>query len=185
MSGRTPDHSVRVPVNFQNWEHLTFLHWSYDVAAVQRLVPKALTVQAWDGITWVGLTPFRMAQVRPPVGPPPPGWGAFAELNVRAYVRAPNGRDGIWFLGMLVPRLSFVAALRTVGLPYQRSHALVTAHGSRLSYRFGTPQWRRPPANDWFQAVVQVGPRLAESQRTPLLDSLTGRWSALDRKSVV
>ena len=95
MSGRVPDHQVHRPVNLQDWEHLTFLHWPYDVATVQRLVPDELTVQDWDGLTWVGISPFQMARVRLPGLPPPPGWGAFPELNVRAYVRTRNGRDGI------------------------------------------------------------------------------------------
>ena len=106
---------MRVPVSFQGWEHLTFLHWHDDTAAVQRLVPEELTVQDWEGRTWVGITPFRMAQVRPPGLPPPPGWGAFPELDVRAYVRTREGRDGIWFLGMVVPRVHAISRGAAVG----------------------------------------------------------------------
>ena len=120
MSGRIPDRYVRLPVNFQTWQYLTFLHWAYDPATVQTLVPKELTVQQWDGVTWVGITPFRMTHVRGPGRVPIPGWRAFPELNIRTYVRTPDGRDGIWFLGLFVPRQSFVAAARSIGLPYQR-----------------------------------------------------------------
>lgn len=183
MSGRIPDHRVHLPVNFQNWEHLTFLHWPYDAATVQALVPDGLTVQEWDGVTWVGITPFRMAQVRPPVLPPPPGWGAFPELNVRAYVRSRDGRDGIWFLGMLVPRLSFVVALGSLGLPYKRSDSSLSVGGSCWTYRFGTPQWHRPRPDDWFQASVDVGRPLKATERMPLVDSITGRWSAFHRRA--
>lgn len=185
MSGRLPDAPVRVPVNLHDWEHLTFLHWPYEVAAVQRLVPAGLTVQAWEGLTWVGVTPFRMARVRPPALPPPPGWGAFPELNVRAYVRGPRGRDGIWFLGMVVPRLTFIAALRTLGLPYTRSAASVSVQGSTWTYRFGTPAWLRPRPDGWFRAEVEVGPALEEAERTPVLESITGRWSAFHRRAGV
>lgn len=182
MSGRTPDQLLRFPFHFQDWEHLTFLHWSYDVATVQRLVPDELTVQQWDGLTWVGITPFRMASVRPRVLPSPPGWGAFPELNVRAYVRTRDGRDGIWFLGMVVPRLTFIAAAGSLGLPYQRSHSAVSVDGSRWSYRFGTPQRFRTRPDAWFQAEVDVGRPLETTERTPLLESLTGRWSAYHRR---
>lgn len=133
MSGRTPDHSVRYPVNFQDWECLTFLHWPYEVEAVQRLVPDELTVQEWDGLTWVGVIPFRMARVRPPGLPPPPGWRAFPELNVRAYVRARDGRDGIWFLGMVVPGLTFIAALA----PSPRRRLVQRGRRGRTSARGG------------------------------------------------
>ncbi|MFC7403346.1 YqjF family protein [Citricoccus sp. GCM10030269] len=184
MSGRTPDHPVRIPVNFQDWEHLTFLHWPYDVATVQSLVPDELTVQQWDGRTWVGITPFRMVGVRPP-GLPPPGWGAFPELNVRAYVRTQDGRDGIWFLGMLVPRRTFIAALGSLGLPYEHSHSAVSMDSSRWVYRFGTPHWLRSHRDDWFQAAVDVGLPLEATERTPLVESITGRWSAYHRRGRV
>ena len=95
MSGRIADRLVRLPVNFQNWEYLTFLHWSYEPSVVQALIPEGLTVQDWEGQTWVGITPFQLARVRGPVRVPIPGWQAFPELNVRAYVRTEDGRDGI------------------------------------------------------------------------------------------
>jgi uncharacterized protein len=185
MSGRTPDHPVRFPVNVQAWEDLTFLHWSYDVATVQSLVPEKLTVQQWDGRTWVGITPFRMVGVRPPGLPPPPGWGAFPELNVRAYVRTQDGRDGIWFLGMVVPRLSFIVALRCLGLPYEHSQSSVTVDDSHWDYRFGTPHRIHSRPDDWFQAAVDLGRPLDATERTPWVESITGRWSAFHRRGRV
>lgn len=183
MSGRIPDRYVRFPVNFQTWKYLTFLHWAYDPVTVQALVPKELTVQQWDGVTWVGITPFRMSHVRGPLRVPIPGWGAFPELNVRAYVRTADGRDGIWFLGLFVPRLSFVAAARSIGLPYQRSASEVSADGTRWEYRFGTPHPVRLQHDDWFSASVVVGEPLAEAERTPQLESITGRWTAFHQRA--
>lgn len=182
MSGRTPDHAIRCPIQFQGWEYLTFLHWSYDVATVQRLVPDELTVQEWEGGTWVGITPFRMVGVRPPSLPPPTGWDAFPELNVRAYVRTQDGRDGIWFLGMVVPRRTFIVAAGSLGLPYRRSYASVSVDGSRWAYRFGTPHRLRSQPDSWFHAAVDVGRPLDAGERTPLVESLTGRWSAYHRR---
>ena len=183
MSGRIPDQFVRYPVNFQTWKYLTFLHWPYDPATVQALLPDELTVQQWDGVTWVGITPFRMANVRAPFHLPIPGWGAFPELNVRAYVRHKDGRDGIWFLGMVVPRLSFVAAAGSLGLPYQRSHSAVSVVGSRWDYRFDAPDHLRLRQDSWFRGTVRVGPPLDEGDRTPLVESLTGRWSAFHQRA--
>ena len=157
MSGRIPDRFVRFPVNFQEWEFLTFVHWAYDPAVAQGLVPAGLTVQQWDGLTWVGITPFKMARVRAPLHVPVPGWSAFPELNVRAYVRTDDGRDGIWFLGMVVPRLSFVATAGSLGLPYQRSAAGMSVDGTRWEYRFGTPHPWRLHDDAWCQASVTVG----------------------------
>ncbi|NLE99233.1 MAG: DUF2071 domain-containing protein [Propionibacterium sp.] len=183
MSGRLPDHDVPLPVNYQDWEHLTFLHWRYDPATVQPLVPAGLTVQQWGGAALVGISPFRMARVRVPGLPPPPGWGAFPELNVRAYVRAPDGRDGIWFLGMVVPGPAFALGLRALGLPYVRSRSAVEIDGARWRYRFGTPRWLGPPRDAWFVAETQVGQPLTVAERTPMLESVTGRWSAFHRRA--
>lgn len=183
MSGRLPDAPVRTPVNLQVWEDLTFLHWAYEVDAVQRLLPENLRVQQWGGVTWVGVIPFRMARVRPPRLPSPPGWGAFAELNVRAYVTGPDGGDGIWFLGMVVHRLSFALALRSFGLPYQRSDSSVTRSGRLVTCRFGTPGLVRSRADAWFTASTDAGAPLGDAERTPLIDSLTGRWTAYHRRA--
>ena len=183
MSGRIPDRFVRYPVNFQDWRYLTFLHWAYDPAAVQALVPDDLTVQQGEGLTWVSITPFQMARVRAPFHVPVPGWGAFPELNVRAYVRTDEGHDGIWFLGMVVPRLSFVTAAGSLGLPYQRSAASMSVDGTRWEYRFGIPHPWRLHDDAWFQASVTVGQPLAATDRTRLVESLTGRWTAFHRRA--
>jgi uncharacterized protein len=45
---------------------LTFVHWRVmDPAQVQPLLPEGLTVDGYDGVAWVGLTPFLMANMRP------------------------------------------------------------------------------------------------------------------------
>ena len=182
---RVPEAPVRVPVNMQDWQLLTFLHWAYDADAVQALLPPGLKVQRWDGRTWIGVIPFRMANVRLPGLPPIPGWRSFAELNVRAYVTGPDGRVGIWFLGMVVHRLSFALALRSVGLPYSSSNSRVRATGSRLDYRFGPPGPVGPRAGEWFSASVEVGAPLSPAERTPLVDSLTARWTAFHQRGIL
>lgn len=196
MSGHYRDERVQVAVNLQTWRSLTFLHWAYDVETVQSLVPAPLEVQAWEGQTWVGVIPFLMADVRlPPSLPPPPGWNAFAELNVRCYVQGPGGRDGIWFLGMVVPRASFALSLRSLGLPYQVADGAVSerdedGNSTHYNYRFGSPRGvsglRRAAGPDpWFAASVLQGGPLTEEERTPLVESLTGRWTAFHRRGAV
>ena len=185
VSGRLPDQPILLPASVQRWEHLTFLHWRYDPAVVQALLPRTLRVQEWDGATWVGITPFRMVDVRLPGLPPPPGWGEFPELNVRVYVRAPDGRDGIWFPCMAVPRVSFLVPMRTAGLPYERSRSEVSITGSRWSYRFDSPRRPGGVAGGPFEAVVDVGNELPAHERTPLVDSITGRWSGFHRRAGV
>lgn len=178
MSGPLPDAPVRLPVSVQAWEDLTFLHWAYPPEQVQRLLPPGLTVQEQAGRAWVGVSPFRMADVRAPGLPPPPGWSAFGELNVRLYVRGPDGRDGIWFPLLLASRATFVTALRTVGLPYRTARAEAHDDGTVRRYSF-----LPAPGAPWgsavtFRATVEITRPPKTTQRTPVLDSLAGRWNA-------
>ncbi len=76
------------------WDTLTMLHWSYEPAVVQRLLPPGLQVETWDDRAWVGLVPFFM-QVRAPGQPWWPRLGRFAETNVRTYVRRSDGCDAV------------------------------------------------------------------------------------------
>lgn len=102
----------------QEWNGLSFVHWAYEPAEVQRLLPEGLTVDAYDGKAWVGLVLFRLRirHRRTPYGP----WACeFPETNVRTYVRGPDGRTGIWFLSLDAARLGAVAVARaTFRLPY-------------------------------------------------------------------
>ena len=70
----------------QRWERLTFLHWPFEPADVQRLLPKGLDVETYDGAAWVALVPFFM-RVATPGGRRVPWVSNFCETNVRTYVR--------------------------------------------------------------------------------------------------
>jgi len=110
---------VARPVMYQHWRHLTFLHWRYPVEAVQALLPPGLTAQEFDGSAWVGLVPFLMDRVRAPFLPPVPWLSRFPETNVRTYVTARDGSQGIWFFSLDATRMPAVLAGRTAyRLPY-------------------------------------------------------------------
>ena len=79
---------VVLPLLKARWLSQTFVHWPYEPRSVQALLPKGLTVDTYDGVAWVGLTPFVMAAVRPGGVPPTPL--SFPETNLRTYA----GRTG-------------------------------------------------------------------------------------------
>ena len=58
-------HRIRVTPMRMQWEDLTTLHWRYDPADVQELLPDGLTVETFDGSAWVGLVPFFMKVTSP------------------------------------------------------------------------------------------------------------------------
>jgi uncharacterized protein YqjF (DUF2071 family) len=74
----------------QTWSWLTFLHWSYQVEVVARLLPPGLAVHELEGRAWVGLTPFVLGDLRTPVAPAPPWFARFPETNLRTYVAGPG-----------------------------------------------------------------------------------------------
>jgi uncharacterized protein YqjF (DUF2071 family) len=123
------------PVMRHDWTRLTFLHWPYDVATVQRLLPRDLVVAPYDGTAWVGLVPFHM-RVRGPVGPPAPWLSHFPETNVRTYARGPDGRTAVWFFSLDAGRLAPVVAARASHrLPYFWSAMAIVEDGPDISYR--------------------------------------------------
>ena len=114
---RCPD-PVRSAVMRQRWLDLAYVHWRYDPAVVQALLPEGLEVDTFDGAAWVGLIPFSMRGIGLARGPAVPYLGSFAEVNVRTYVRA-GDRPGVWFFSLDVDRMLPAATARlTYRLPY-------------------------------------------------------------------
>ena len=103
----------------QTWEQLLFAHWRIPVEDLRARVPEGLAVEEYDGCAWVGIAPFRITGLRWRGTVPLPGVSSFLELNVRTYVRAADGRPGVWFFSLdATSRLAVRAARRRYRLPY-------------------------------------------------------------------
>ena len=184
MAGRLPEEEVRHPVSRQRWRTMTFLHWAYDPAVVQRLMPPQLEVDTYGGRAWVSMTPFVMADFRLNGLPALPGLSTFPETNVRTYVRGPSGPlsgvaghrgDGLWFLSLEAHSLpTVVAASILYGVPYRWADMAVD-EGEVTRYR----SRRRLGSPAGHDITVRAGaPCPAPSE----LDHwLTGRWRAWTR----
>ncbi|TDC09505.1 DUF2071 domain-containing protein, partial [Streptomyces sp. 8K308] len=156
------------------WLTQTFVHWRFPPDQVQRLVPEPLVVDTYDGAAWVSLTPFVMADVRPPGVPAAmPGPPSFAETNLRTYVRRPDGRDGLWFLSIEVNCPAMLAA-RAVGAPYHTGR-------QRLSEREGVVSYAgsRRGGGPSFHLAVRPGKPITPTRRDVWL---TSRWRAFTRR---
>lgn len=179
MSGRDAPEPVRRPLALQTWSDVAFLHWRTNARAIQEQLPPGLRLDVIDGTAWVTAVPFHMRRVRAPGLPPVPGWSDFPELNLRTYVRGPDGRDGVFLLGLLCPRRLIVAGLTAAGLPGRYAIGKVSADGATRTYRFA--RRHDPRGRPAFGARIVVGPALREEERTPLVDALTGRWNGYAR----
>ena len=170
------DPPPRPAVMVHRWETLTFLHWRYDPAEVQALLPAGLTVEPYDGAAWVGLVPFHMV-VRVPGLPPVPWASTFPETNVRTYVRGPDGRTGVWFFSLDASRAGAVAVARTtLNLPYCWARMRLGRRGDVVRY-VSTRRW---PDTASSEVEVEVGePITAPTERDVYLTARFHLWTVL------
>jgi uncharacterized protein YqjF (DUF2071 family) len=154
----------------QSWRDLLFAHWPVDVAALRGFVPPPLEVQEFDGTSWVGLVPFRMAGVMRRPLPDLPGISAFPELNVRLYV-VHGGKPGVWFVSLdATNHLAVWAARRYFHLPYFHARMRVSTSGEAIHY---TSHRRTGPS---FEAKYRPLSAPYQSQPGTLEHWLTERY---------
>ena len=116
------------------WHDLLFMHWPVPPAVMHALIPPALALDTFDGVAWLGITPFRMAGARPRLVPPLPWLSAFSELNVRTYVTA-EGKAGVWFFSLDASNALAVRGARTLfHLPYYDAAMTAESDGSMIRY---------------------------------------------------
>jgi uncharacterized protein YqjF (DUF2071 family) len=119
----------------QTWEDLLFAHWRVPLEAVRAHVPAELEVELRDGSAWIAITPFRLTGLRARGTLPLPRVSSFLEVNVRTYVRAADGKPGIWFFSLdASSRLAVEAARRTYKLPYFHARMSATRRGEWIEY---------------------------------------------------
>ena len=174
LAGTCP-FTIDRPIMRQRWERLTFLHWRFDPADVQRLLPAGLAAETYDGAAWVGLVPFFM-RVGAPGGQQVPWVSHFCETNVRTYVRDADGRPGIWFFSLEASRLGAVVAARVTPyrLPYYWSGMGLAEREGEIAYRTRR-RWPGPrPAASRLR--IAIGAPVAPADVTELEHFLTARW---------
>ncbi len=130
------------PAMFHQWRALTFLHWSVDASALQRLVPDGLTIDTFEGKAYVGLVPFTMQGIRLNGLPALPGFRSSHETNVRTYVVDEQGIPGVWFFSLDAENPVFVEVARAwYHLPYVHARMDVEQEPGTVRYhslrRFG------------------------------------------------
>jgi uncharacterized protein YqjF (DUF2071 family) len=168
--------AVERVVMLHRWERLTFLHWSFEPDAVQRLLPPGLTAETHGDRAWVGLVPFFM---RVGVGKTKlhavPWASQFCETNVRTYVRDESGRSGIWFFSLDAARLGAVVTARTTyRLPYFWSRMRIREHGSTIEYECRR-RWPGP-APVHSKVVIDIGNPFKIEELEAFDHFLTARW---------
>ena len=124
-----------LPAMAQRWDDLLFLHWRADPAELSRRLPGGLSLDTFGGEAHIGLVAFAMRRVRPWLLPPLPWLSDFLELNVRLYVRGPDGTPGVHFLSLDCERdLAVRIARAAFHLPYR--HATMACRKASGAFRY-------------------------------------------------
>lgn len=145
----------------QDCERISFLHWRYPPDAVRPLLPRGLELDTFEGAAWVGLAPFEVRGLHPPGFPPLPWISQFFQMNVRTYVRGPDGERGIWFLSLEADRLATVAGARLAyGLPYRWAEIRVRQNGAEIEYKS-----RRHFGEGSAEISIRTGPGIQAAER--------------------
>jgi uncharacterized protein YqjF (DUF2071 family) len=157
----------------QSWCDLLFAHWPIPTAKLQPLVPRPLEVQEFDGISWVGIVPFRMQGVMRRPLPDLPYFSAFPELNLRLYVEVED-RPGVWFLSLDAANAFAVwAARRFFHLPYFHSRIRLSGLPTEVKYK----SFRRAdPRGTEFEVTYRPTGEPYESKPGSLEHWLTERY---------
>jgi len=156
---------------YQEWRHLTFLHWAVDPAVIRPLIPRRFEVDLFDGKAWVGLVPF-FIQVSRFTGIP---WTIqFPETNARTYVRAPDGQTGVWFFSLDAASMPAVIGARLgFALPYELASMSFERAGQRIHYQSQRVRTKKPASCD---VTVDVGEALPDVKIGPLEVFLINRY---------
>ncbi|MFW5468576.1 YqjF family protein [Knoellia sp. CPCC 206435] len=155
----------------QRWRDLTFLHWAVDPALVASRMPPGVRPDTLDGVTYVGLIPFRMVGAGVGRGPAVPWLGSFLETNVRLYSVDDTGRRGIVFLSLDADRAAVVVGARAAfGLPYRWARMRHRVEGSVHTYDARLRRRGQPVSS---HVAIRTG---AVRESTELDHFLSARW---------
>lgn len=167
---------LRGPVMMnQDWRDLTMIHWAVPPERVAALMPPGVRPDTLNGVTYVGLVPFRMVDAAPLRGRRTPWLGTFLETNVRLYSVDENGTRGIVFLSLDCDRLAVVAGARLAfAVPYrwaQMTHRSRPVEGG-VEHRYAA-RLIRPGRAVTSKIAVRAG---AERTPTELDHFVSARW---------
>jgi hypothetical protein len=116
-----------------SWRDALFAHWKVAPREVAALLPPGLNPAIRDGVAWVGVVVFEMADIRPRGAPVGLGFG---EVNLRTYVEGSDGGCGVYFLSLDADDEVGVGVARAAyNLPYYRARIDVLRDGEAVTVR--------------------------------------------------
>jgi uncharacterized protein YqjF (DUF2071 family) len=146
----------------QHWGSLLFMHWAVPANMLCPLIPDPLAIDTYDGLAWIGITPFTMWGVRPAFTPPLPSLSESHELNVRTYVHL-DGVPGVWFFSLDANNaVAALGARVAFHLPYFNARMSLERRDRTIYFSSRRAHRRVAPAE--FEAVWTVGEKLPQCE---------------------
>lgn len=136
------------PLLSQRWLNLLFIHWQVNETQLRAKIPEPLEIDRYDDKAWIAVVPFDMKGVTFNGLPAVRALSDFPEINVRTYVTY-QGKPGVWFFSLDVPKQFAVWAARTFfHLPYRHAKVEVIEEAQAIHYKHKMP-------NASFEATYQ------------------------------
>jgi uncharacterized protein YqjF (DUF2071 family) len=157
--------SVRVPppgrpIMYQSWGGLLFMHWPVPAHSLRPLIPEPLAIDTYNGVAWIGITPFTTWGLRPVLLPAVPLLSESHEINVRTYVHL-DGVPGVWFLSLDANNpLAVWGARLAFHLPYFTARMSIERQDRTINFASKRTHRHAPSAE--FEASWTVGNMLPE-----------------------
>jgi uncharacterized protein len=149
------------PIMHQTWDKLLFLHWRLPPESLRAFIPSRLTLDTFEGSSWIGLTPFTMRGIRPVLLPAIPWLSRTHELNVRTYVHL-DGVPGVWFFSLDASNLLAVIGARLAfHLPYFQARMTLNEEGSTIRFTSRRTHWGTSSAD--CEVIWTRGKSLSEA----------------------
>ena len=150
-----------MPIMYQSWEKLLFIHWPLAPEALRPHIPRQLEIDTFEGQAWIAITPFTVRDARPAFIPPIPFLSDFDETNVRTYVHY-QGVPGVWFFSLdASSALAVLGARLAFHLPYWTAHMKLREEGNKIIYK--TRRLRSSAQTPKMEAVWIKGAMLGEA----------------------
>lgn len=132
-----------LPPLHMRWERVCFLNWPCPAALLAAALPPGLEPDRHGGQAYLEVVALRIAGFVPVGWPQAAALRPFAELNLRAPVRGPQG-PGVWFFSLDAAHAPAATLARAItGLPYRPArvglferggaHAFLSRH-SRFAF---------------------------------------------------
>jgi uncharacterized protein YqjF (DUF2071 family) len=155
----------------QTWHDVLFAHWPVERAVLEARLPRSCPLDLFDGQAWLGIVAFEMSNVAPRLVPALPWLSAFAEINVRTYVRV-DDKPGVYFFSLDATNpIAVWLARRFFHLPYHTAAIEVVRKAHTVGY-----SCRRRNAEARFDAIYGPAGAAAEAVAGSLEYFLTERY---------